>query len=248
MQSPEHPEDLNHIAHRFQWARIRLNLRVAEVARETGCENIDEGCRSLRAIEDAEPQPAGIYERFARVLDIDLGELTEALHEKRRHRLEKLRQDLPPRRLGKLLETVLDREEMTVEQAAASTTGEVDPNRLHRLVKGRDRLPTDGEIEALAEALDIDPQALRNARMWERDVYDRRGDVPRLIVRAVPGFYVAQPLFEPGSTKEYLDYAARFARDRQTKVCLVFGDGRSVYIDPDGSRHESFESPSMNLR
>lgn len=247
MKTPEHDDDLELVAHRFEWARIRLNLNVEDVVREAGYEDIDKGCRRLRNLEDGKPQPESIYARFGQVLDIDLEQLAEDLEQQRRHRYEKDRQQMPPRELGALLESARDREDLTVEQAASRTDEIVSVRRLRRLEGGRDRFPSDAEIEALAQALSVSVEAIRNVCERERRIYDRRGDEPLLIMRAVPGFYTTTPLPQPSSTLQKLQYAQQFAKEKNVSVCLVFPDRRSVYIDPDGNRCESHRPPSMSV-
>lgn len=247
MKTPEHTEELDLVAHRFEWARIRLNLRVVEVVLEAGYENENKGCRRLRAIEDADPQPTPVYPRFAGVLGIDLEELVEELEQQRQQRLERHRQQMPPREFGALLESARESAEMTVEQVAAGTEGVINSERCHRLEAGRARLPSDREIEALAEPLGVDTRALRQAASRERKVYDRHDNSPTFVIRAVPGFYVNSPLPQPASTKQHLEYATNFAVEKGFRVCLVFFDGRSVYIEPNRSQSESFDPPSMSV-
>ncbi len=248
MNTPEHHEDLQLVAHHFEWARIRLNLHIIEVARQADCDDIDNGCTQLREIENATPQPAEVYARFAPVLNIDLDGLEEQLQQRRDRRLEQHRQDIPARRLGAVLESVRTNADMSVDQVVDGTDGLVGTRRYHRLEKGRDRLPSGAELQALAKSFDIDVDALRWAAAQQRRVYDRLTDTPTFVARAVPGFYVTSPLPQPASTKQHLDYATTFARQKCVQVCLVFADSRSVYIKPDGTRRERFEPPSTTVQ
>lgn len=252
MKPPTQKEELEHVAHRFRWARLTLNLRVIEVADEAGYTDIDEGCRTLRAIEDGAPQPLiGVYERFAHVLDIDLDDLEAELETLREKRRQKIRQDVPRRILGSLIETSRRRLDLTEEEVIALTQlvpADHYKRRLRRLEAGKARFPTDIETEQFARALRIPPQAIRRAFGKERRIYDRRDDTPELIMHAMPTVGASVPLPDSRSTKWYLDYAEEYARDNEAKVCLVFGDGRSVYIDPDGTRAESYKPPRTALR
>ncbi len=251
MKLPIHSEELDHVAHRFEWARIQLNLRVVEVVREAGYKNTNRGCRRLRAIENASPQNhISVYERFAHVLDIDLDELEEELEEVREDRRRRIRQDMPPRILGTLLEKARRRLELTEPEVIART--DLEPadhyeRRFRRLEAGKARFPTAPEIEHFARALSIPAQAIRQAFEKERLVYDRCDDCPHLILRAIPGVAVTLPIPSRRSTKWYLEYADEYASHRRAKVCLVFKDGRSVYINPDGTRSECFEPPYMTI-
>lgn len=247
MQTPEHTDDLDLVAHRFEWARIRLNLRVVEVVCEAGFDNVEKGCQKLRDIEDGQPQPPSIYARFARVLNIDLDKLEEDLKQQRHERHRRFRQEIPPPQLGDLLQSARHKAEMSVEEVASRTQGAVSPKRLHRLEGGRDRFPTDDEIEALAAALSIKEEAIRAVYERERRVYDEQDKAPKLVMRALPGFYVNVSLPQPASTKQQLDYAMEYSRELNKKVCLVFTDGRSIYINPDGERSETFDPPSMSI-
>ncbi len=251
MKLPTHKEELDHVAHRFEWARITLNLRVVEVVREAGYENINKGCRRLSAIEDGSPQPhISVYERFAHILDIDLELLQEELEEIREARRRRIRQDMPPRILGALFEQARRELNLTEEEIVART--ELEPTdhyerRLRRLDSGKARFPTDDEIDEFARALSLSPEAIGRAFEKERRYYDRRDDIPFFILRAIPGVAINLSFPHPMSTKMHLDYATRYAADRKAKVCLVFGDGRSVYINPDGTRSECYEPPHMTI-
>lgn len=252
MKLPTAKEELDHIAQRFQWARLTLNLRIEEAVGEAGSDDIDDGCQRLRAIENSTPQPdIGTYERFARVLDIDLDELHEELEALREQRRRTIRQDLPPRILGRLIEAARQKLGLTdteiVDRTQLAPTKRYE-RRLRRLEAGKARFPTDDEIEAFAPALSVSTEAMRRAFEEERRVYDRRHDGPRLFMRVMPAVSASVPIPDSRSTKWYLDYADDYARDRAAKVCLVFGDERSVYINPDGTRTERYQPPRMALR
>lgn len=251
MKLPTCKSELDHVAHRFEWARLRLNLRIVEVVRETGTQNINKGCRRLRAIENGSPQPLSIYNSFAPVLDIDLDELHEELEDIREQRRQKIRQDMPPRILGALLEKGRQSLDLVEDEVIARTALEPPEDyvrRFRRLEAGKARFPTDDEIEAFGSVLLISPKAIRRAFEKERRPYDRRDDGPELLLRAIPAVAVRLPIPHNRSTKWYLDYAGEYAEDRQVKVCLVFGDGRSVYINPNGTRIECYQPPHMTLR
>ncbi len=250
-------EDLSYIAHLFESARIKLNLRRVEVVREAGYKNTAKGCRRLKHIEGGEQEALPVYERFAHVLDIDWEEVKEEIRERRRKRREERDQLLPPRRLGSLLRKARERKELSVEEVIDRVEDSTNlseearerwERRFRRLESGSARFPSEVELRAFAGALEVPTEGLRCAAIDERAVYDRQRGVPQCIIRAVPGFYVQKKLPQGCSTLDAIDYAENFSDETNLKVCLVFPDRRALYFNPKTGRHENFTPPSMRLK
>ena len=258
MQRPIDRDDLNHLATLFQSTRIRLNLTIIDVVREAGYKNTNKGCRHLRHLERSRELPSDeIYQRFAQVLDIDFTELEADIAARREARRTIPPQDLPPRILGALLERArqaagLTHKELT--EALGWLPRDIRERRLRRLEAGRDRFPSNTELQELASALSLSIDTLKAARHQEYAHYDNLKKAPKFIFRAMPAIYITQslpddlnPATASAATAGAIAYAEEFATLRGFNTCLVFPDSRSLYLFPSGSRSESFEPPQMRL-
>lgn len=241
-------EDISFVTHIYQSARIRLNLTIGDVAKELGgserkwrrkVRDLERGHR-LEAMED--------YLQIGEVLEIDLEELGQTLAQRREERRRVAPLDTPPQILGVLLEQKRVELDLSHREILETLGWSLSERRLRSLLVGRHRFPSDAELETLSGVLDLELDVLKSARSAEYAYYDESEVPPQLIVRAMAAIYGRAPLPEEADTASQIEYAEAFSAEHKRNVCLVFGDGRSLYIYPDGSRSERFEAPSMRIR
>ncbi len=246
-----HVDDLRFLGAQFKQAREALGLRRVDVVREAGYQNLEKGCRRLIDIERAEKlEDERVLERFAHVLDLDL-ELLWAEVDRREDARCAERRRRQKMWVGTLLEHAREQKGWTLQQvveAAGLSPVEQYARRLERFEAGEYRFPMRDELEALCDALDVPFKIGVHALAKECDFYDRLDAKPRVVARLMPAVY--SELSYPGgvTTAEVLAFAAAFSADRGLRVCVTFSGGRSVYLEPDGYRFESWEGPAMYIR
>ncbi len=246
-----HVDDLEFLGDRFKEARERLGLRRVELVREAGYKNTNKGCRRIRHIERGEPPLADerVLRRFAHVLELDLEALWDEVRQRHRARLEAEREG-HELWLGGLLRRAREEAGLTVEETIERAGLEPSARferRLRKFETGEYRFAMQHELEGLCGALDIRELKAFAALQKECEYYDDLDGRPTVVLRLIPAFYTTKTYPDHFTTADVLEFASEFSAEKGLKVCVVFPDKRSVFIERDGYHFETWEPPSMSI-
>lgn len=244
-----HHAHLLFVARRFRRARVERKFTRTELALTCGFEDLDWGLQCIADIESGDVPHADIWNtrRIAEPLDIDVFDLWEELQRREVQRREAEHAWHPP---------VLGRRLRAAREARGLTIAEVERRgvfprhfQVYDIEEGVARFPTDRVLDAFARVLEVDADALREARAEECAFYDNLGAhfadrdcSPIVMIRAMHGTSTID--YPDGlDTAGVLEFAAALIDDdfmvppwrdpefkwmSPNRVMIFFPDGRNV--------------------
>ena len=108
----------------------------------------------------------------------------------------------------------------------------------------------DDFLEKICQALELDPEGVREAMEKDRQEWEEWLNEPvpmRMIVRIMATVYSPKTIpVEITSPEEAVSYASSFARKKRLNVCLVLSRQESVWIGSDGEvTKKTFAEPGI---